>query len=114
MFTGKCVHCLLLLLVLYLKWDEEICGLFGIQPEDLPQVCDSDSEFGERPVLSTHGAVTSLAWGMDGKVDYVLEGNINYTGAVISWLKDSEQWKQMPARRFVDCVWMAVRQRMHI
>ena len=72
MFTGKCVHCLLLLLVLYLKWDEEICGLFGIQPEDLPQVCDSDSEFGERPVLSTHGVVTSLAWGMNGKVNYVL------------------------------------------
>lgn len=32
--------------------------------------------------------VTSLAWGMDGKVQYVLEGNLNYTGAVISWLKD--------------------------
>ena len=25
---------------------------------------------------------------MNGKVNYVLEGNINYTGAVISWLKD--------------------------
>ncbi len=33
--------------------------------------------------------VTSLAWGIGGRVDYVLEGNINYTGAVISWLKDS-------------------------
>ena len=43
---------------------------------------------GETPVLSTHGVVTSLAWGMQGKVSYVLEGNINYTGAVISWLKD--------------------------
>lgn len=32
--------------------------------------------------------VTSLAWGMNGKVEYVLEGNLNYTGAVISWLKD--------------------------
>ncbi|MFT4008139.1 MAG: FGGY-family carbohydrate kinase, partial [Lacrimispora sp.] len=43
---------------------------------------------GEIPVISTHGVVTSLAWGMDGKVNYVLEGNINYTGAVITWLKD--------------------------
>ena len=43
---------------------------------------------GNQPVLSRHGVVTSLAWGMGGKVDYVLEGNINYTGAVISWLKD--------------------------
>ncbi|MGL6014596.1 MAG: FGGY-family carbohydrate kinase, partial [Selenomonadaceae bacterium] len=29
-----------------------------------------------------------LAWSFDGSVEYVLEGNINYTGAVISWLKD--------------------------
>ena len=43
---------------------------------------------GEKPVLSTHGVVTSLAWSMGGKVNYVLEGNLNYTGAVITWLKD--------------------------
>lgn len=122
-----------------LHWDEEICSLIGIAPEDLAEVCDSDSRFGEtdldgffpapvpihsvlgdshgalfgqgcleagmikatygtgssimmnigqRPVLSSHGVVTSLAWGMGGRVSYVLEGNINYTGAVISWLKD--------------------------
>ncbi len=45
-------------------------------------------QVGDAPVFSEHGAVTSLAWGIDGKVDYVLEGNVNYTGAVISWLKD--------------------------
>ena len=118
-----------------LKWDEDICSMFGICPENLAEVCDSDSLFGEtdvegyfphpipihgvlgdshgallgqgclkegmakctygtgspimmnvgeKPVVSTHGVVTSLAWGMGGKVNYVLEGNINYTGAVIS------------------------------
>ena len=41
---------------------------------------------GEEPVFSRHGVVSSLAWGMNGKVNYVLEGNINYTGAVITWL----------------------------
>ena len=41
---------------------------------------------GERPVFSQKGLVTSLAWGMEGKVDYVLEGNINYTGAVTKWV----------------------------
>ncbi len=41
---------------------------------------------GERPVFSKKGLVTSLAWGMEGKVDYVLEGNINYTGAVTKWV----------------------------
>jgi len=43
---------------------------------------------GSTPVLSRHGVVTSLAWGIDHQVSYVLEGNLNYTGAVITWLKD--------------------------
>ncbi len=42
---------------------------------------------GEKPAVSANGLVTSLAWGMDGKVNYVLEGNINYTGAVITWIQ---------------------------
>lgn len=41
---------------------------------------------GEKPVFSKKRLVTSLAWGMGGKVDYVLEGNINYTGAVTKWV----------------------------
>ena len=31
--------------------------------------------------------MTSLAWGMNGKVEYVFEGNLNYTGAVMTWLR---------------------------
>lgn len=130
-----------------LKWDEEICAWFGIDPANMAQVCDSDSEFGEtdfegvlpkkvpihgvlgdshgslfgqgclkpgmtkstygtgssimmnigeKPVLSTHGVVTSLAWSMGGKVNYVLEGNLNYTGAVITWLKDDLKLIESP------------------
>ncbi len=122
-----------------LQWDREICALFGIETENLAEVCDSDACFGEtdlegflprpipihgvlgdshgalfgqgclrpgmmkatygtgssimmnigeKPIHSTHGVVTSLAWSMGGKVNYVLEGNLNYTGAVITWLKD--------------------------
>lgn len=121
-----------------LKWDKEVCDLFGIDVENLAEVCDSNSCFGmtdmegffdepipincvlgdshgalfgqgciekgmikstygtgssvmmnvgDKPIFSNHGVVTSLAWGMDGTVNYVLEGNINYTGAVISWLQ---------------------------
>lgn len=132
-----------------LQWDEEICKLFGIPVEALPEVCDSNSAFGtttleglfSRPVpiysmmgdshaalfaqgchekgmvkttygtgssimmnigsqfmKSSHGLATSLAWGMDGKVDYVLEGNINYTGAVISWLIDDMELIQSPSQ----------------
>lgn len=51
---------------------------------------------GEKPVLS-ESVVTSLAWSMDGKVQYVLEGNINYTGAVITWLKEDLQLIASPA-----------------
>ena len=43
---------------------------------------------GETPFFSEHGLSTSLAWRIKGKASYVLEGNINYTGAVISWLKN--------------------------
>lgn len=43
---------------------------------------------GTSPVRSTSGLVSSLAWKLGGKVNYVLEGNINYAGAVITWLKD--------------------------
>lgn len=43
---------------------------------------------GKKPTVSSHGVVTSIAWGMGGEVTYCLEGNLNYTGAVISWLKN--------------------------
>ena len=122
-----------------LSWDSEICSIFGIDPETLPTVTDSDGLYGytdldgyfskeipihgvlgdshgalfgqgcltpgmikatfgtgssvmmnigEKPIFSDAGIVTSLAWSMDGKVNYVLEGNINYTGSVIKWLVD--------------------------
>lgn len=121
-----------------LSWDPDICRLFGVNPDCLAQVTDSDGDFGvtdfegfldtpipicgvlgdshgalfgqgclekgmikttygtgssimmnigDTPVFSDLGVVTSLAWSMGGKVNYVLEGNINYTGAVITWLQ---------------------------
>lgn len=131
-----------------LKWDEEICSLFGIDWKNMAEVCDSNANYGEtdfegllpkpvpihgvlgdshgslfgqgclkpgmmkatygtgssiamnigeKPVLSTHGVVTSLAWSMSGKINYELEGNLNYTGAVITWLKDDLKLIQSPA-----------------
>jgi glycerol kinase len=43
---------------------------------------------GDASLMCDNGLVTSIAWGVSGKVDYVFEGNINYTGAVIKWLVD--------------------------
>jgi len=44
---------------------------------------------GGYPIASKKGLISTIAWSMDGKVTYALEGNINYTGAVITWLKDN-------------------------
>jgi glycerol kinase len=122
-----------------LEWDADICRAFDINPSALPEVCFSDSLFGEtdfeglfdrkvpifsvlgdshaalfgqdcteagsgkatygtgssvmihvgdKPVFSQKGLVSSIAWGMNQKVSYVLEGNINYTGAIIKWLAE--------------------------
>ena len=43
---------------------------------------------GETPILSKRGIVTSLAWKLKGQVNYILEGNVNYSGAIVTWLKD--------------------------
>lgn len=123
-----------------LTWDADLLQLFGIHPDCMPRVTDSDGDFGEtdfdgwldapipirgvlgdshgalfgqgcltpgmikatygtgssimmnvgeQPVFSDTGVVTSLAWKIRGKAHYVLEGNINYSGAVITWLKDN-------------------------
>ncbi len=122
-----------------LAWDDDLMALFGIDPQCMAAVTDSDGDFGEtdfdgwldrpipirgvlgdshgalfgqgclkpgmtkttygtgssvmmnigeKPAFSDEGVVTSLAWKIGGRVNYVLEGNINYTGAVITWLKD--------------------------
>ena len=43
---------------------------------------------GEKPVFSSNGLVTTIAWGLDGKVNYALEGSIFVAGAAIQWLRD--------------------------
>ena len=44
---------------------------------------------GEKPVFSKNGLVTTIAWGLDGKVFYALEGSIFVAGAAIQWLRDN-------------------------
>lgn len=122
-----------------LEWSDRLCELFGIDRKWLPEVCDSNADFGSTDLegvlphpVSIHGVLgdshaalfgqgcheqgqikttfgtgssimmnigdhyqeskqgltTSLAWCMNGNTDYVFEGNINYSGAVITWLQD--------------------------
>jgi glycerol kinase len=43
---------------------------------------------GSRPVPSSRGLLTTIAWGVDGRVDYALEGSIFVAGAAVQWLRD--------------------------
>lgn len=43
---------------------------------------------GEKPVFSKNGLLTTIAWGIDGKVNYALEGSVFVAGAAIQWLRD--------------------------
>ena len=93
-----------------LEWDEEILAELNIPKSMLPeakpslfgQTCFTPGEAkntygtgcfllmntGEKPVFSNNGLVTTIAWGLDGKVNYALEGSIFVAGASIQWLRD--------------------------
>ena len=43
---------------------------------------------GEKPIFSKNGLLTTIAWGLDGKVEYALEGSVYVAGAAIQWLRD--------------------------
>ena len=43
---------------------------------------------GEKAVASNNGLLTTIAWGLDGKVEYALEGSIFIAGASVQWLRD--------------------------
>lgn len=63
---------------------------------------------GEKPVRSKNGLLTTIAWGIDGKVYYALEGSIFVAGASIQWLRDelnlinSAEESEMYANRVED------------
>lgn len=58
---------------------------------------------GETPVFSKNGLLTTIAWGIDGKVNYALEGSVFVAGAAIQWLRD--ELKLIEESR--DSEWMA-------
>jgi glycerol kinase len=119
-----------------LAWDEELCGLLGVNPKTLPEPVPSSEVYGttsvfggevpvagiagdqqaalfgqacQRPgetkntygtgsfvLLNTgedapepgEGLLTTIAWGLGGKVDYALEAAVFVTGAAVQWLRD--------------------------
>jgi len=122
------------------EWDQEILDLLKIDKRILPEVCDSNSIFGntashtffgeevpvsgilgdqqaalfgqlclkegdvkntygtgcfmlmntgEKQVISEKGLLTTIAYSLDGKVTYALEGSVFVAGSAIQWLRDS-------------------------
>ena len=43
---------------------------------------------GDKPIFSQNGLVTTIAWGLNGKVTYALEGSVFVAGSAIQWLRD--------------------------
>ncbi len=52
---------------------------------------------GQTPVFSKNGLVTTIAWGLEGKVNYALEGSIFVAGAAVQWLRDEMQFVKTSA-----------------
>lgn len=74
---------------------DQQAALFGqtcFQPGDAKNTygtgCFLLMNTGEKPVFSENGLVTTIAWGIDGKVTYALEGSIFVAGAAVQWLRD--------------------------
>ena len=122
-----------------LTWDEELCALFGVPACALPEIRESNAQFGDTTLngalteplpicgvmgdsqaalfaqrcfepgdvkvtlgtgssillnigtefhIPQQGSVAALAWVVQGKPAYALEGIINYSAATVSWLKN--------------------------
>ncbi|RLD42483.1 MAG: glycerol kinase [Bacteroidetes bacterium] len=80
-----------------------ICGVAGDQQASLfGQMCFEKGmvkntygtgcflmmNIGQKPILSKHKLLTTIAWQLDGKTEYALEGSVFVGGAVVQWLRD--------------------------
>ena len=66
----------------------QTCFLAGEAKNTYGTGCFLLMNTGEKPVFSDNGLLTTIAWGLDGKINYALEGSIFVAGAAIQWLRD--------------------------
>ncbi|AMA74434.1 MULTISPECIES: glycerol kinase GlpK [Aneurinibacillus] len=66
----------------------QACYEMGMAKNTYGTGCFMLMNTGEKAVKSKHGLLTTLAWGIDGKVEYALEGSIFVAGSAIQWLRD--------------------------
>lgn len=66
----------------------QVCYEKGMAKNTYGTGCFMLMNTGEEAVKSEHGLLTTIAWGLDGRVEYALEGSIFITGAAVQWLRD--------------------------
>jgi glycerol kinase len=66
----------------------QVCYEKGMVKNTYGTGCFMLMNTGEDPIESKHGLLTTIAYGIDGKVNYALEGSIFVTGAAVQWLRD--------------------------
>lgn len=64
------------------------CYMAGMAKNTYGTGCFMLMNTGEKAVASKSGLLTTIAWGVDGKVNYALEGSVFIAGAAIQWLRD--------------------------
>ena len=66
----------------------QVCYEPGMAKNTYGTGCFILMNIGEKIVPSRNGLLTTIAWGVNGKVEYALEGSIFIGGAVVQWLRD--------------------------
>ena len=66
----------------------QLCTKPGMVKNTYGTGCFMLMNIGDKPVLSGNNLITTIAWQLDGKVSYALEGSIFIGGAIVQWLRD--------------------------
>ncbi len=66
----------------------QVCFQEGMVKNTYGTGCFMLMNTGEKPVSSKNGLISTIAWGIDNKVEYALEGSIFMGGAIVQWLRD--------------------------
>lgn len=66
----------------------QMCTQKGMVKNTYGTGCFMLMNVGDKPVLSKNNLVTTIAWQLNGKTEYALEGSIFIAGAVVQWLRD--------------------------
>lgn len=66
----------------------QMCTAPGMVKNTYGTGCFMLMNIGEQPIISQNNLVTTIAWKINGKVEYALEGSIFIAGAVVQWLRD--------------------------